>query len=121
MNPTNLRYHEEHEWIRVEGKQATLGISHFAQDALGDIVFIDMPKPGTKVTAGGQIGEIESTKTTSALYTPVSGTIVQGKAALKNHPGGLDTDPFPQGWVAGIPLVDPAPVREFMMASPSQK
>src|SRR2546427_12145446 len=107
MNPTNLRYHEEHEWIRVEGKQATLGISHFAQDALGDIVFIDMPKPGTKVTAGQQLGGIESTKTTSALYTPVSGTIVKVNAHLKEHPEGLDTDPYGKEWSAGVEHSDP--------------
>src|SRR5206468_13106168 len=100
MNPKNLRYHEEHEWIRMEGKQATLGITHFAQDALGDIVFIDMPKPGTKVTAGQQLGELESTKTTSALYTPVSGTIVKVNADLKDQPEGLNTDPCRKARIA---------------------
>ena len=84
MIPSNLRYHQEHEWARVEGKQATIGISHFAQDALGDIVFVDLPKAGAAVKAGDQIGEVESTKTTSTIYTPVSGTI----PALTN-PGGL--------------------------------
>jgi len=121
MNPTNLRYHEEHEWIRVEGKQATLGISHFAQDALGDIVFIDMPKPGTKVTAGQQLGEIESTKTTSALHTPVSGTIVKVNADLKDHPEVLNTDPYGKGWIAVIELSDPAQVEKLMMASQYEK
>ena len=121
MNPTNLRYHEEHEWIRVEGKQATLGISHFAQDALGDIVFIDMPKPGTKVTAGQQLGEIESTKTTSALYTPVSGTIVKVNADLKDHPEVVNTDPYGKGWIAVIELSDPAQVEMLMTASQYEK
>ncbi|OLC40890.1 MAG: glycine cleavage system protein H [Nitrospirae bacterium 13_1_40CM_4_62_6] len=121
MNPTNLRYHEEHEWIRVEGKQATLGISHFAQDALGDIVFIDMPKPGTNVTAGQQLGEIESTKTTSALYTPVSGTIVKVNADLKDHPEVVNTDPYGKGWIAVIELSDPAQVEKLMMASQYEK
>jgi len=121
MNPTNLRYHEEHEWIRVEGKQATLGISHFAQDALGDIVFIDMPKPGTKVTAGQQLGEIESTKTTSALYTPVSGTIVKVNADLKDHPEVLNTDPYGKGSIAMIELSDPAQVEKLMTASQYEK
>jgi glycine cleavage system H protein len=121
MNPKNLRYHEEHEWIRVEGKQATLGISHFAQDALGDIVFIDMPKPGTKVTAGQQLGEIESTKTTSALYTPVSGTIVKVNADLKDHPEVVNTDPYGKGWIAVIELSDPAQVEKLMTASQYEK
>lgn len=121
MNPTNLRYHEEHEWIRVEGKQATLGISHFAQDALGDIVFIDMPKPGANVTAGQQLGEIESTKTTSALYTPVSGTIVKINAELKDHPEVVNTDPYGKGWIAVIELSDPAQVEKLMTASQYEK
>ena len=121
MNPTNLRYHEEHEWIRVEGKQATLGISHFAQDALGDIVFIELPKPGTNVTAGQQLGEIESTKTTSALYTPVSGTIGKINADLKDHPELLNTDPYGKGWIAVIELSDPAEVEKLMTASQYEK
>src|SRR5207247_4624512 len=121
MNPTNLRYHEEHEWIRVEGKQATLGISHFAQDALGDIVFIDMPKPGTKVTAGQQLGEIESTKTTSALYTPVSGTIVKVNADLKEHPEVLNTDPYGQGWIAVLRVSDPGQVGKLRSACHDEK
>ena len=75
MIPSDLRYHKEHEWVRLNGKQATMGISHFAQDALGDIVFLDIPKVGAVVTAGQQIGEVESTKTTSTIYVPVSGTV----------------------------------------------
>lgn len=121
MNPTNLRYHEEHEWIRVEGKQATLGISDFAQDALGDIVFIEPPKPGTKVTAGQQLGEIESTKTTSNLYTPVSGTIVKINADLKDHPEMVNADPYGKGWIAMIELSDPAEVEKLMTASQYEK
>lgn len=117
MNPTDLKYHEEHEWIRVEGKQATLGISHFAQDALGDIVFIDMPKPGDTVTAGRQIGEIESTKATSVLYTPVSGRIVKINSELKNHPEVVNSDPYGKGWMAVIELSDPAQVSQLMTAS----
>src|SRR2546428_13336835 len=100
MNPKNLRYHEEHEWIRMEGKQATLGISHFAQDALGDIVFIDMPKPGTKVTAGHQPREIETTQNTPPLHTPLGGNHVQGKAHLEKQPEGVDTEPYRKGMVA---------------------
>ena len=121
MNPTNLRYHEEHEWIRVEGKQATLGISHFAQDALGDIVFIELPKPGTNVTAGQQLGEIESTKTTSALYTPVSGTIGKINGDLKDHPEVVNADPYGKGWIAVIELSDPAEVEKLMTTSQYEK
>ena len=97
MEPTDLRYHEEHEWIRIDGKQATMGISNFAQDALGDIVFIEMPKVGSTVAAGQQIGEVESTKTTSSLYTPVSGKIVKINTELKDHPEVVNADPYGKG------------------------
>lgn len=117
MEPNDLRYHEEHEWIRVKGKQATLGISNFAQDALGDIVYIDLPKPGTPVTAGQQIGEVESTKTTSSIYTPVSGTIATINADLKDHPEVVNADPYGKGWMAVIELSDPAQADKLMTAA----
>ncbi len=117
MEPTGLRYHQEHEWIRVEGKQATMGISHFAQDALGDIVFVEMPKVGVTVTAGEQIGEVESTKTTSSIYTPVSGSIVKVNTELKNHPEVINSDPYGKGWIAVIELSDPAQVDSLMTAA----
>ncbi|MEW6544201.1 MAG: glycine cleavage system protein GcvH [Nitrospirota bacterium] len=117
MEPTNLRYHEEHEWIRVEGGQATLGISNFAQDALGDIVFIDLPKPGATVTAGQQIGEVESTKTTSSIYTPVSGTVVKINQDLKDHPEVVNSDPYGKGWMAVIELIDPSQVDKLMTSA----
>ncbi|MBM4125409.1 MAG: glycine cleavage system protein GcvH [Nitrospira sp.] len=117
MEPTNLRYHEEHEWIKMEGTQATLGISHFAQDALGDIVFIELPKPGTLVTVGQQIGEVESTKTTSSIYTPVSGTIVRVNTDLKDHPEVVNSDPYGKGWMAVIELTDPKQVDGLMTAA----
>ena len=116
MEPTNLRYHQEHEWIRLEGKQATVGISNFAQDALGDIVFVEMPKVGVTVTAGEQIGEVESTKTTSSIYTPVSGSIVKVNTELKDHPEVMNSDPYGKGWIAVIALSDPAQVDSLMTA-----
>jgi glycine cleavage system H protein len=117
MIPNDLRYHQEHEWVRVSGTQATLGISHFAQDALGDIVFIDMPKPGAVVKAGQQIGEIESTKTTSTIYTPVSGTIAKVNADLKDHPEAVNSDPYGKGWMVVIDLPDGSDVEKLMTAS----
>ena len=117
MIPSNLRYHQEHEWVRAEGQQATVGISHFAQDALGDIVFIDLPKVGAKVTAGQQIGEVESTKTTSTIYTPVSGTITKINADLKDHPEAVNSDPYGKGWMAVIDLTTPAEVDKLMTAA----
>jgi glycine cleavage system H protein len=116
MEPTDLRYHEEHEWIRIDGKQATMGISNFAQDALGDIVFIDMPKVGSTVAAGQQIGEVESTKTTSSIYTPVSGKIAKINTELKDHPEVVNADPYGKGWIAVIELSDPGQVNSLMTA-----
>ena len=116
MIPADLRYHKEHEWVRVSGTQATVGISHFAQDALGDIVFLDLPKVGATVAAGQQIGEVESTKTTSTIYTPVSGTIAKINADLKDHPEVVNADPYGKGWIAVIDLADPAEVSGLMTA-----
>jgi glycine cleavage system H protein len=117
MIRADLRYHQEHEWTRVNASQATVGISHFAQDALGDIVFIELPKTGAVVKAGEQIGELESTKTTSTLYTPVSGTIVQVNAALKDHPEVVNSDPYGQGWMVVIDLSNPDEVNALMTAA----
>ena len=117
MIPTDLRYHQEHEWVRVSGTQATVGISHFAQDALGDIVFIDMPKPGAVVKAGQQIGEVESTKTTSTIYTPVSGTIAKVNANLNAHPEVVNSDPYGKGWMVMIDLLSASDVDKLMTAA----
>ena len=117
MDPTDLRYHQEHEWIRVEGARATLGISQFAQEALGDIVFLEMPKLNLTVKAGQEIGEVESTKTTSSIYTPVSGTIVKVNADLQDHPETVNADPYGKGWMVVIDLADPAQVDTLMTAA----
>src|SRR6185436_11432486 len=117
MEPNDLRYHQEHEWVRVEGKQATMGISNFAQDALGDIVYIDLPKVGASVKAGQQIGEVESTKTTSSIYTPVSGTIAKINGDLKDHPEAVNADPYGKGWMVVVDLADPAEANQLMTAA----
>ncbi|MBX9658260.1 MAG: glycine cleavage system protein GcvH [Nitrospiraceae bacterium] len=117
MIPSDLRYHKEHEWVRLNGKQATVGISHFAQDALGDIVFLDLPKVGAAVTAGQQIGEVESTKTTSTIYVPVSGTVSKINTDLKDHPEVVNSDPYGKGWIAVIDLSNPGEVDQLMTAA----
>jgi len=117
MIPSDLRYHKEHEWVRQNGSQATVGISHFAQDALGDIVFIDLPKAGAVVKAGQQIGEVESTKTTSTIYTPVSGTIAKINMDLKDHPEVMNADPYGKGWIAVIDLSNPSEADQLMTAA----
>jgi glycine cleavage system H protein len=117
MISKDLRYHQEHEWVRVNGTQATVGISHFAQDALGDIVFIDMPKLGVVVKAGQQIGEVESTKTTSTIYTPVSGTIAKVNTDLRDHPEVVNSDPYGKGWMVVIDLSNMSEVEKLMTAA----
>lgn len=117
MIPTDLRYHHEHEWARLEGGRATVGISHFAQDALGDIVFIDLPKVGSSVTAGQQIGEVESTKTTSTIYSPLSGKVASVNPELKDHPEVVNADPYGKGWMVVIELSNPAEADALMSAA----
>jgi len=117
MIPSDLRYHKDHEWVRVSGKQVTVGISHFAQEALGDIVFLDLPKVGSVVKAGQQVGEVESTKTTSIIYTPVSGTVAKVNTDLKDHPEVVNSDPYGKGWIAIIDLANVGEVDQLMTAA----
>jgi glycine cleavage system H protein len=117
MIPSDLWFHKEHEWVRLDGNRATVGISDFAQDALGDIVFLDLPKVGASVKVGQQIGEVESTKTTSTIYTPVSGTVSRVNAELKDYPEVMNSDPYGKGWIAVIELTDPGEVEKLMTAS----
>lgn len=121
MIPKDLRYHKEHEWIRVDGQQATLGISHFAQDALGDVVFVDLPKVGTTVTSNQEIGEVESTKATSSIYSPVSGKVIEVNTTLQDHPEYLNKDPYGQGWIAVIEMASPAEMDALMTAEQYEK
>jgi glycine cleavage system H protein len=117
MIPADLRFHKEHEWVRLDGKRATIGISDFAQDALGDIVFLDLPKVGVSVKVGQQLGEVESTKTTSTIYSPVSGTVSQINIELNDHPEAVNSDPYGKGWIAVIELADPGEVDQLMTAA----
>ena len=116
MIPEGLRYHTEHEWIRQENRTAVLGITQFAQDALGDVVYIDLPKVGAEVRAGQEIGEVESTKTTSAVYTPVSGKILAVNEDLKDKPEWVNQDPYGKGWIVKIEMTDPSEVNPLMDA-----
>src|SRR5436189_6424471 len=104
MIPENLRYHKEHEWVRVEGKQAVIGISDHAQEALGDIVFFQLPQIGAKVKAEQEIGEVESTKANSSIYTPISGTVSKENVALNEKPELANKDPYGEWCVAIIEM-----------------
>jgi glycine cleavage system H protein len=106
--PEDLRYSKEHEWARLEDGRARVGITDFAQDALGDVVYVDLPEPGTTVTAGQPFGEVESTKSVSDVYAPASGTIVERNAALEERPELVNEQPYGDGWLVAIDLSDPA-------------
>jgi glycine cleavage system H protein len=102
MYPEDLRYTKEHEWARLEGETVRVGITHFAQDSLGDIVYVDIPGPGTPVSAEQPFGEVESTKSVSDLFSPVTGEIVERNGALEEAPELVNQDPYGQGWMVVI-------------------
>ena len=100
--PDDLRYTADHEWTRIEGGQLRMGITDYAQDALGDVVFVQLPDPGTKVAAGESFAEVESTKSVSDIYAPVSGTVVEINPDLADSPQRLNEDPYGEGWLCVI-------------------
>ncbi|MFV0306640.1 MAG: glycine cleavage system protein GcvH [Desertimonas sp.] len=106
--PDELRYSGDHEWARVDGGVARIGITEYAQDALGDVVFVQVPDVGAEVTAGDTFGEVESTKSVSDLYAPVSGTVVEVNDALADAPQALNEDPYGDGWICTIRMSDAA-------------
>jgi glycine cleavage system H protein len=108
MYPEHLRYTKEHEWALKDGDGIRVGITHYAQDSLGDIVYVDLPGPGTEVTQDEPFGEVESTKSVSDLYAPVSGTIIDRNAALEDAPELVNQDPYDKGWMVLIEPSDPA-------------
>ena len=116
MVPEGLLYHTEHEWIRIENGEAVLGITHFAQDSLGDIVYIELPKVGTEVGLGQEIAEVESTKTASPIYSPISGTILSINEDLKDKPEQINQDPYGQGWIARIRVANADDAKGLMDA-----
>jgi glycine cleavage system H protein len=105
--PDDLRYTKEHEWARDDGnRRIRVGISDFAQDALGDVVYVDVPEVGTQVRAGEPFGEVESTKSVSDVYSPVTGTVVERNAELEEHPDLVNSDPYGAGWIVSIEVED---------------
>ncbi len=102
MDPQDLRYTEEHEWARSEEGRVTVGITAYAQDALGDVVYVDLPATGTRVEQGQPFGEVESTKSVSDLYAPVTGTIVERNESLESSPELVNSDPYGDGWMVVI-------------------
>ena len=102
--PDDLRYTKDHEWARLEGNRVRMGITDYAQDALGDVVFVQLPEPGTKVDEGGSFSEVESTKSVSDIYAPVGGTVIEVNTELADAPQRLNEDPYGEGWICVIEL-----------------
>ncbi len=105
--PDDLRYSPDHEWVRLENGQLRLGITDYAQDALGDVVYVEIPEMGLTIDASGKVSEVESTKSVSDIYAPVAGTIVAVNDALSDSPERLNDDPYGEGWICVIQPTDP--------------
>ena len=114
--PEGLRYSREHEWARLSGERVRVGITSYAQDALGDIVFVMLPKVGAEVTAGQALGEVESTKSVSDVFAPVSGTIVARNETVEGSPELINSDPYGDGWLVEIQVSDPSALGELLDA-----
>jgi glycine cleavage system H protein len=123
--PDDLRYTSEHEWARTEGGRVVVGITDYAQDQLGDVVYVGLPDPGAEVTAGEPLGEVESTKSVSDVYSPVSGTVVDKNGKVEQNPELINEDPYGAGWLVAIEasgglddLLAPADYRKLTEAAP---
>ena len=116
MYPDDLKYSKEHEWGRMEGNIAQIGVTVFAQDSLGDVVFIDLPDVGTEVGQFEKFGEIESVKAVSDLFSPIAGTIVDANSAAIDNPETVNTNPYGSGWLIKVEISDPSQLDELMDA-----
>ena len=105
--PDELRYSTDHEWVRQDGDTVTIGITDYAQDSLGDVVFVELPEIGTEVTSSESFTEVESTKSVSDIYAPVSGTVTRVNDRLEGQPELLNDDPYGEGWICEIAMTDP--------------
>lgn len=121
MNPEDLKYHKEHTWVKLSGKKATIGITDYAQDALGDIVYIDLPEAEASVEANSEIAEIESTKATSSVISPVSGTVIEVNENLSESPEIINEEPYGKGWIAVLEVEDESELDELMDANEYEK
>ena len=118
--PTDFKYTKEHEWIKPDGKNATVGITHHAQEALGDIVFVELPKPGTEITKGKTFGSVESVKAVSDLYAPVSGTVTEVNGDLATAPEKINKDAH-ASWMLKLKLKDPNELNGLLSAADYEK
>jgi len=115
--PDDLRYSSDHEWVRAEGATLRVGITDYAQDALGDVVYVEVPAVGTEVGAGDKVSEVESTKSVSDIYAPVAGTVVAVNTDLADAPERLNEDPYGEGWICVIEPTDAAAIESLLDAA----
>jgi len=118
--PDDLRYTQEHEWVRVDGTTARVGITDYAQDALGDVVYVDLPEVGATVAAMASCCEVESTKSVSEIFSPVSGTIAEVNSDLTDAPQMINEEPYGKGWIFSVELADAAEVESLLTAAAYQ-
>ena len=121
MYPDDAKYHKEHAWVKVSGNKATVGISFYAQETLGDIVYVDEPEVNSTVEAGTELTQIESTKATSSVISPVGGTIIEFNEELSDSPEIINEDPYGKGWVAVIEMDDESQLDDLMTAADYEK
>jgi glycine cleavage system H protein len=114
--PEELRYTKEHEWVRVEGDRGRIGITHYAQNQLGDVVFVELPEAGRKLAAGESFGTVESVKAVSELYAPLAGEVVEANGALAKAPEAVNSDPYGAGWMIVVRLADASVVSGLLSA-----
>lgn len=114
--PKDLKYSTQHEWVRVEGSEATIGITAYAQDELGDVVYVDLPQVGREVKAGESLAVVESVKAVSDIYAPVSGRVVRVNEELASQPEWINEEPYGKGWVAVLEMADPAELDSLLDA-----
>jgi glycine cleavage system H protein len=115
--PEELRYSTDHEWVRIEDGKARIGITDYAQDALGDVVFVQVPEVGQAADAGATVGEVESTKSVSEIYAPLAGTVLEVNPDLEASPELVNSDPYGAGWIAVVELADPSALESLMDAA----
>lgn len=121
MYPDDLKFHKEHAWVKVSGNKATVGISYYAQESLGDIVYIDIPELDTTIEAGTELTQIESTKATSAVISPVTGTVLEVNEELTDSPELINEDPYGKGWIAVIEMEDESELGALMETGDYEK
>lgn len=120
MYPDNFRYSKEHEWVQLDGGTATIGLTDHAQEELGDIVYVDLPKPGTKLELGKTLGTVESVKAVSEIYSPVNGEVVESNPALADAPEKLNEDPHGEAWLVKVRVEGQPPLDQLMTAAEYQ-